>query len=106
MTNFVFLFVYLYVFNKFLNVFFLCKTNDFVLGVCPVLCSNHGKYGGGICHCEEGWKGPECDIPKHDCQSPDCSGHGKCVKGSCECVVGWKGILCNEGNIITIVFRW
>lgn len=62
-----------------------------VLGVCPVLCSGHGQYGGGICHCEEGWKGPECDVPEGDCRIADCSGHGKCVRGFCQCKPGWKG---------------
>lgn len=63
----------------------------FIAGVCPVLCSGHGQYGGGICHCEESWKGPECDIPEGDCRIADCSGHGKCVRGFCQCKPGWKG---------------
>ncbi|PSN55675.1 Teneurin-a [Blattella germanica] len=67
-----------------------------ISGVCPVLCSNHGKYGGGLCHCEEGWKGPECDIPEHDCQVPDCSGHGQCLAGVCVCQAGWKGTFCEQ----------
>nr|CAD7259172.1 unnamed protein product [Timema shepardi] len=69
-------------------------------GVCPVLCSNHGKYGGGMCHCEEGWKGPECDIPEHDCQVPDCSGHGQCLGGVCICRPGWKGTFCNQVDCV------
>lgn len=64
--------------------------------VCPVLCSSHGQYGGGICHCEEGWKGAECDIPLGDCQVPDCNQHGQCVRGSCVCNPGWKGEFCEE----------
>lgn len=76
----------------------------YVTGVCPVLCSNHGKYGGGLCHCEEGWKGAECDIPLHDCQVADCSGHGRCVVGSCVCQSGWKGAACNIGMICSFYF--
>jgi hypothetical protein len=64
--------------------------------VCPVLCSSHGQYGGGMCHCEEGWKGAECDIPLGDCQVPDCNQHGQCDRGSCVCNPGWKGAFCDE----------
>lgn len=69
-----------------------------VPGVCPVLCSNHGKYGGGMCHCEGGWKGAECDVPSRDCQVADCSGRGRCVAGRCECQPGWKGDGCEQGE--------
>lgn len=65
-------------------------------GVCPVLCSGHGQYGGGLCHCEEGWKGAECDIPESDCRVADCSGHGQCLQGTCHCKPGWKGEACDE----------
>lgn len=68
--------------------------------VCPVLCSAHGQYGGGICHCEDGWKGAECDVPLGDCQVPDCNQHGQCVRGSCVCSSGWKGTFCNEREYI------
>lgn len=67
-----------------------------LVGICPVLCSGHGQYGGGLCHCEEGWKGPECDVPESDCRVADCSGHGQCVRGSCRCKPGWKGEACEE----------
>ena len=72
------------------------NVNVFCVGVCPVLCSGHGQYGGGLCHCEEGWKGAECDIPESDCRVADCSGHGQCVRGSCHCKPGWKGETCDE----------
>lgn len=49
-----------------------------------------------MCHCEDGWKGAECDIPLGDCQVPDCNQHGQCVRGSCVCNPGWKGAFCNE----------
>lgn len=69
--------------------------------VCPVLCSSHGQYGGGMCHCEDGWKGAECDIPLGDCQVPDCNQHGQCVRGSCVCNPGWKGGFCDERKLKT-----
>lgn len=49
-----------------------------------------------MCHCEEGWKGPECDVPESDCRVADCSGHGQCIRGSCRCKPGWKGEACEE----------
>lgn len=74
------------------NIFNIC----FISGVCPVLCSSHGHYGGGICHCEDEWKGPECDVPIGECQIPGCSGHGRCNKGECICDRGWKGQFCDQ----------
>lgn len=68
-----------------------------------MLCSNHGKYGGGLCHCEEGWKGTECDIPETDCRAADCFGHGVCKNGVCQCQQGWKGDDCNEGTVIFFI---
>lgn len=61
-----------------------------------MLCSSHGHYGGGICHCEEGWKGPECDVPAGECQVPQCTGHGRCIEGECHCERGWKGQFCDQ----------
>lgn len=69
-------------------------------GVCPVLCSGHGHYGGGMCHCEEGWKGPDCDVPIAECQVPGCSGHGRCIEGECHCERGWKGLFCEQCKYI------
>jgi hypothetical protein len=51
-----------------------------------------------MCHCEEGWKGAECDVPEHDCETPDCSGHGQCLGGVCLCHSGWKGNFCEQGT--------
>lgn len=74
------------------------------IGVCPVLCSGHGHYGGGLCHCEEGYKGPECEIPAAECQVPGCSGHGRCIEGECHCDRGFQGHDCSQGKLILIVF--
>lgn len=65
-------------------------------GVCPVLCSGHGYYGGGMCHCEERWKGPECEVPAGECQVPGCTAHGRCIEGECHCERGWKGEFCDQ----------
>ena len=82
------------------------------VGVCPVLCSGHGSYGGGRCHCEVGWAGVECDLPSSEstdigissssssgtgfvisCSIP-CSIHGTCVNGRCQCDVEHTGASC------------
>lgn len=49
-----------------------------------------------MCHCEEGWKGPDCDVPIAECQVPGCSGHGRCIEGECHCERGWKGLFCEQ----------
>lgn len=64
-----------------------------------MLCSNHGHYGGGLCHCEEGYKGGECEIPAGECQVPGCSGHGRCIEGECHCERGYKGHDCAERKL-------
>ena len=40
-------------------------------GICPLLCSGHGVYGGGECHCTDGWKGSECDVRASECLAAD-----------------------------------
>lgn len=65
-----------------------------VSGVCPVLCSGHGVYAGGQCHCVDGWKGLECDVHDTECIVADCSGHGHCREGVCICQQGWSGENC------------
>ena len=68
--------------------------------VCPVLCSAHGHYGGGVCHCEDGWKGSECDIPIAECEMATCSSHGRCIEGECHCERGWKGLFCDQPDCL------
>lgn len=73
------------------------------VGVCPVLCSAHGHYGGGLCHCEEGYKGGECEIPAGECQNPSCSNHGRCIEGECHCERGFKGNDCSQRMYFNIL---
>ncbi len=81
------------------NVIILTHTIYFTrLGVCPVLCSQHGEYINGECQCNPGWKGKECSLRHDECEVPDCNGHGHCVSGKCQCVRGYKGKFCEEGK--------
>ncbi len=88
-------------------VSYLVRLNDFLgilVDVCPVLCSGRGTYGGGRCHCESGWAGPECDLPFTEFDLPfiscsiPCSVHGKCVNGRCQCQPGYTGASCETGK--------
>ena len=85
------------------------------LGVCPVLCSGRGTYGGGRCHCELGWAGPECDQPSEQDSSGSVSGfviscsipctvHGTCVNGRCQCDAEHTGAACETRKFLLSVF--
>ncbi len=74
----------------------------FLPGVCPVLCSGHGFYGGGRCHCLDGWKGAECDVREEECEVHDCSGHGECREGVCVCRRGWTGRHCQKRELCSV----
>ena len=84
--------------NNYMYWGFSDEINDFlkILGVCPLLCSGHGVYGGGKCHCVDGWKGPECQVRITECIIADCSGNGRCREGICLCDAGWNGEHCQK----------
>lgn len=63
--------------------------------VCVVDCGPHGSCIGGVCQCEEGWTGPECE--QRDCH-PRCIDHGICREGKCDCHQGWTGEHCTIGE--------
>ena len=67
-----------------------------------MLCSGHGDYGGGLCHCHAGWKGAECQLPEPECWDPNCSGHGECegAGGTCVCTPGWAGRDCDLSKFL------
>ena len=69
--------------------------------MCPLLCSGHGVYAGGQCHCVDGWKGRECEVVETECLDPSCNGHGRCREGVCICASGWTGDSCETSKSIS-----
>ena len=93
------LFIYQNPYNMF-GLFILSTIFFFYFsGICPLLCSGHGVYGGGECHCTDGWKGSECDVRASECLAADCSAHGQCREGVCICNPGWTGEHCQTRKI-------
>lgn len=67
------------------------------LAVCPVLCSGNGIFTSGKCHCHQGWKGVDCNVPSNICEVPNCNRNGQCnTNGECVCDKGFRGKFCNE----------
>lgn len=69
-----------------------------------MLCGGNGEYEKGHCVCQNGWKGPECDVPEEQCIDPTCFGHGTCIMGVCICVPGYKGEICEEGQRPILIY--
>ncbi|KAF2897728.1 hypothetical protein ILUMI_08445 [Ignelater luminosus] len=72
------------------------------------LCSNHGSYVCGVCECEDGWEGENCDLNCEyqrfeECRernesytSSTCYGRGDCYCGRCICDEAYTGKYCQE----------
>ena len=71
------------------------------------VCSGHGVMSGGVCICNVGYVGPNCEFcaPNYynypNCTfclaSTTCSGHGFCTAtGGCVCAVGYVGPNCSQ----------
>lgn len=69
-------------------------------GDCLVVCNGNGQYIGGVCHCIQGWKGQECNVPENECALPDCNGNGYCHEGECHCDTGFQGPHCGIGKAL------
>ena len=67
-----------------------------------VECSSHGLYANGKCYCEEGWRGPACQLKS--CKN-ECSAHGTCVRGACKCDDGFDGDDCSVRTARTLEAR-
>lgn len=92
-------FIYLFVlFFIYLFIHFLPPPSS-PTEVCVVDCGPHGSCISGVCQCEEGWTGPECE--QRDCH-PRCIDHGVCRDGKCDCHQGWTGEHCTIGEAHTL----
>ncbi|HEY7791402.1 MAG TPA: hypothetical protein VIC33_12855 [Vicinamibacterales bacterium] len=63
-------------------------------GACasPAVCSGHGVMQNGLCFCEPGFTGADCQTMSTP--PSDCSGHGVFENGVCECQAGYSGADC------------
>jgi hypothetical protein len=53
----------------------------------------------GVCRCDEGWAGRQCNQPLFECQNSSCV-HGKCTNViHCECDDGYGGLDCSARNV-------
>jgi len=63
---------------------------------CSNNCNDNGNCTNGICNCNTGYTGVDCNqkIPISVCPN-DCSNQGYCVDGKCDCNPGYKGVDCS-----------
>ena len=59
--------------------------------ICDLDCGKRGHCESGVCVCDDGWLGDNCDVQKCDQR---CSAHGMCSNGTCLCTNGWNGKHC------------
>jgi hypothetical protein len=53
----------------------------------------------GVCRCDEGWAGRQCNEPLFECQNSSCV-HGTCTNViHCECEDGFSGLDCSSQNL-------
>jgi len=62
-----------------------------------VTCTEHAYCESGMCVCEDGWSGSDCDVEDRCFTGTlNCGSHGDCVDNACVCDDGWQGELCDE----------
>ena len=50
--------------------------------------NGHGRAEKGVCVCEDGFSGRECDI--------ECNNHGQAIPGGCVCDPEYTGKFCDK----------
>lgn len=56
-------------------------------------CGSNGTCMTGICDCEDGYSGDNCEI-FDPCFDVDCGDNGTCIDGTCDCEDGYYGDSC------------
>eukprot|EP00118_Oscarella_pearsei_P023090 m.272320 g.272320 ORF g.272320 m.272320 type:complete len:318 (+) comp40560_c1_seq3:182-1135(+) len=73
-----------------------CTPTDPCLGVnC-----NHGTCFGGVCKCEDGYTGANCDVAPNPCADVLCGDYGTCSSGLCNCDEGYNGTPCTQNQFV------
>ncbi|KAF4749560.1 hypothetical protein FOZ63_003238, partial [Perkinsus olseni] len=74
--------------------------------LCWPKCRHGACVAPNVCHCDEGWSGPSCEIAF--CDPPCKAGQGVCAwPDRCECFYGWSGTSCEVATILNIdTTRW
>ncbi|XP_026746490.1 integrin beta-nu isoform X1 [Trichoplusia ni] len=87
-----------------------CECSNSVQEVVTPMCPANSHLVCGVCQCNKGWSGPQCNCEIGDenasaellaqCREPNatrsilCSGAGDCLCGKCECDWGYSGRYC------------
>ncbi|XP_072945113.1 integrin beta-nu [Epargyreus clarus] len=87
-----------------------CRCEGDLLREISLTCPPNSHSVCGVCQCNKGWSGPQCDCSIEDeaasanlqaqCRAPNstnylaCSGFGDCLCGKCQCDNGFSGRYC------------
>ncbi|KAH9630261.1 hypothetical protein HF086_012446 [Spodoptera exigua] len=87
-----------------------CACSEAVQENMSPMCPVNAHFVCGVCQCNKGWSGPNCDCAIGDenasaellaqCREPNatraltCSGAGDCLCGECDCDIGFTGRYC------------
>ena len=76
---------------------FSCKQEDDEMATADpcrdVVCLNGGTCSNGLCACESGYTGSQCENYE-PCAEINCQNGGTCQDGTCDCPFGYGGSLC------------
>lgn len=64
---------------------------------CGTRTTNTECVAHGVCQCDDGWAGAQCNKPLFRCLASSCGAHGQCRDAfTCDCQFGWGGIDCSD----------